>query len=205
MTPWQPHATFDGVIDVSHWDGNIDWPAVKAAGIALVFIKATQGSDSHDPLFADNRKQALAAGLMVVPYHFLDSSPVQKQVANFRFVANPVPGMPAMIDWEVEPKSNIRAPISVMRTFGTVIGAIIKRAPLAYHGLYDLSSPTINAWPWMIPKYGPEPKGPKWLFWQWTPKATVPGIATPVDKSKFAGDASELEVWYKSGTLPQGF
>lgn len=205
MTAWQPHTTFDGVIDVSHFQGNISWSAVKDAGITLTFIKATQGSDDHDPLFATNYADAVAAGLMAVPYHFLDSSPVQKQVANFRFVTKLAANMPVMVDWEVEPKSNIRAPMELMRAFCTVVQAIIKRDPLAYHGMYDLSSPTINAFPWMIPKYGPQPQGPKWLFWQFTPTATVAGIPHAVDRSQFAGDANELEVWYKRGTLPQGF
>jgi lysozyme len=205
MTDWQPHATFDGVIDVNHSRGNIDWPSVKAGGIDLAFIKATQGSGFHDPLFAANRKDALAAGLMVVPYHFLDDSPVQKQVQNFRFVVNPVAGMPCMIDWEVNPATNTRAPVETLRIFGTVIEAIIKRAPVAYHSLYDLPSPIINAWPYFCPKYGPQPQGFSYLFWQYTDKGAVPGISVPVDRSRFSGNANELQVWYKNSTLPEGF
>lgn len=205
MTVWQPHATFGGVIDVSHHQGRISWSSVATAGITLVFIKATQGSSGHDPLFITNRDNARAAGLMIVPYHFLDSSAVAKQVNNFRTVAALSPDMPVMIDWEKVPPSLVRAPIDLMRTFGNVIANIIKRPPLAYHGMYDLSSPAINAWPWMIPKYGPQPQGPRWLFWQDRPNLHLPGIPTLVDHSVFAGDATELEVWYKSGTLPKGF
>src|SRR5438270_225530 len=41
-----PPVVADVVIDVSHHNGAIDWPALAAAGIALAFIKATQGASS---------------------------------------------------------------------------------------------------------------------------------------------------------------
>jgi lysozyme len=41
-------------IDVSYWQGNIDWEAARAAGIDFVFIKATEGGDHIDPKFRDN-------------------------------------------------------------------------------------------------------------------------------------------------------
>jgi GH25 family lysozyme M1 (1,4-beta-N-acetylmuramidase) len=68
-----PDPVFDGVVDVSHWNGTIDWPAVAAAGIALVLIKASEGGGYVDPLFEKNRACAEAAGILVVPYHFVDA------------------------------------------------------------------------------------------------------------------------------------
>ncbi len=37
--------------DISHWDGAIDWPALKGGGINFVFVKATQGTTYIDPDF----------------------------------------------------------------------------------------------------------------------------------------------------------
>ena len=57
----------------------------------------------------------------------------------------------------------------------------------------------------MIPKWGSQPQGPRWLFWQDRPNLTVPGISTPADHSIFAGAADELKAWYVTGGMPAGF
>jgi GH25 family lysozyme M1 (1,4-beta-N-acetylmuramidase) len=91
---------FDGVIDVSHHNGAIDWPAVAAAGIALAFIKATQGTRFVDPAFEQNRAAATSAGVLAVPYHFIDEDDPEDEAAHFLSVACLGAGQPAMIDWE---------------------------------------------------------------------------------------------------------
>ena len=45
-------------IDVSHHQGSIDWTQVASAKIAFAFIKATEGRDFVDPLFAVNWREA---------------------------------------------------------------------------------------------------------------------------------------------------
>lgn len=201
---WQPHATFGGVIDISHNNGPVKWSLVPAT-IVLVMIKATQGSGFVDPRYVENDEGARDTGRLVIPYHFLDNSSIAAQLDNFHKITALPAGLPAMIDWEVEPQSNIRAPIATMEAFGNLLAEVIGRAPLAYHGMYDLTSAKINAWPWMIPKYGPQPKGPKFLFWQNTDKFPVLGIAQPIDHSIFSGTEAELRTWHKDGTMPAGF
>src|ERR1700682_201870 len=93
-----PAIVFDGVIDVSHHNGAIDWPAVAAAGIALAFIKATQGSGVADLAFERNRSAAAKPGLMVVRYHFIDAADGERQAAHFLSVTGIGPGEPAMLD-----------------------------------------------------------------------------------------------------------
>src|ERR1700694_1738144 len=95
-----PAVVFDGVIDVSHHNGAIDWPAVASAGIALAFIKATQGVAFVDPAFERNRSGAVKAGVLAVPYHFLDPSDADDQADHFLDVTDVGDGQPAMIDWE---------------------------------------------------------------------------------------------------------
>lgn len=53
-------------IDVSYYQGDIDWPAVRAAGLQFVAIKATEATRGVDPTFEPNRKGARAAGLITV-------------------------------------------------------------------------------------------------------------------------------------------
>ena len=60
-------------IDISHWNGDIDFDKVKASGIEFVIIKAG-GSDRgfyKDPKFEANYKKAKAAGLFVGAYYFV--------------------------------------------------------------------------------------------------------------------------------------
>ncbi len=202
---WQPAATFAGVIDVSHAQGRIDWAKVPAS-IVLVFIKATQGDGFTDPLYARNHADAALTGRLTVPYHFLTEAPVDDQLDNlWSVVGDPQPGMPVMVDWEVDPHSGRRAPIPVMEDFGTKLAALIGRPPLIYRGMFASSTPLIQSWPWFLPKYGPQPQGPKWLLWQNTDKASFPGINGHVDHSIFAGTEAELRAWHATGAMPRGF
>lgn len=60
-------------IDVSHFQGNVNWPAVKAAGIAFAFAKASDGNTYTDPQFANNWRGMQAAGILRGAYHFYES------------------------------------------------------------------------------------------------------------------------------------
>jgi Tol biopolymer transport system component len=68
---WQPVTapTFHG-IDVSHWQGTIDFDAVAGSGIRFVFAKATEGQTFDDPNYATYRADAGSAGLAFGAYHY---------------------------------------------------------------------------------------------------------------------------------------
>ena len=57
-------------IDVSHWQGQIGWLQVGAAGYDFAFAKATEGTTYIDPTYVTNRAGATAAGLRLGAYHF---------------------------------------------------------------------------------------------------------------------------------------
>ena len=80
---------YDG-IDVSHYQGNIDWKEVsKDASIKFVYIKATEGSTYIDPKFDNNIMGAIKQGLNVGVYHYFStkSSP-EKQFKHFKSVVS---------------------------------------------------------------------------------------------------------------------
>src|SRR3990172_403820 len=58
-------------IDVSYWQGDIDWNAAREAGVRFTFIKATEGGDHLDPRFLDNWYAAKRAGVARGAYHFV--------------------------------------------------------------------------------------------------------------------------------------
>ena len=71
-------------VDVSSYQGEIDWPVLAGQGVDFAFIKATEGSGMQDRCFADNWAGAQAAGLRVGAYHFFSyDSPGLTQAENF--------------------------------------------------------------------------------------------------------------------------
>ena len=61
-------------IDVSDWQGYINYAQVRESGIEVVYMKSSQGSDLKDPYFDLNYKNAKANGLKVGFYHFLTAT-----------------------------------------------------------------------------------------------------------------------------------
>ena len=57
-------------IDVSHWQGTINWNSVRSSGIQFAFAKATDGTNYVDTKFHQNMAGALAAGMYIGPYHY---------------------------------------------------------------------------------------------------------------------------------------
>src|SRR4051812_1535161 len=57
-------------IDVSHWDGTINWTSVRAAGKEFAFQKATEGTTYTDPTFTTNMNGGKNAGVLMGAYHF---------------------------------------------------------------------------------------------------------------------------------------
>ena len=88
-------------IDISHHQGSPDFQRVKKAGIRFVMLKATEGVNYTDPCFHTNIKAAIAAGLPVGAYHFLRTTPLEQQAADFLAAIKPYKlTWPAALDVE---------------------------------------------------------------------------------------------------------
>lgn len=59
-------------IDVSHYQGRVDWAQVADSGHRFVFAKATEGRHYVDPTYLANKEGAEAHGLAFGAYHFAD-------------------------------------------------------------------------------------------------------------------------------------
>jgi len=66
----QENKLFDG-IDVSSYQGTIDFNRVKASGIDVVYIKAGEGGQITDPYFKQNYLKAARAGLIFGAYYYV--------------------------------------------------------------------------------------------------------------------------------------
>ncbi len=71
-------------IDVSAYNGNIDFDKVVDDGVSFVYIKSSEGATFRDKKFSHNRSAADEAGLKVGAYHFFRKKvDGTKQAENF--------------------------------------------------------------------------------------------------------------------------
>ena len=71
---------YDG-IDVSNWQGSINYTQVKNSGIDIVYIKSSQGENIIDSYFKINYNNAKVNGLKVGFYHFLTATNTRRSRA----------------------------------------------------------------------------------------------------------------------------
>ncbi len=128
-------------IDVSKWQGTINWPAVKASGVDFVIIRAGYGMNV-DPIFYENYAGAKAAGLYVGAYWY--SYALSRQAAEIeaecckRTLAGKSFEMPIYYDVE-EPDQLAKSPAFVSALITTFCTALEKAGYFA--GLYMSRSP----------------------------------------------------------------
>ena len=100
-------------IDVSKWQGTIDWNKVKADGIDYAFIQVGfrgYGSSgilnetTKDPYFEQNMENAIAAGVRVGVYVFSQATTVQEAIEEAEYILDAIHGyditMPLVLDYE---------------------------------------------------------------------------------------------------------
>ncbi len=205
--PPPPAVTLEG-IDVSHYQGVIDWPSVAAAGKRFAIVQATDGETCLDPTYATNHANARAAGTRVTAYHFAEPSnvPGEAIIQADWFVNNAalLPGdlVPALDleqtgglsvsdlqawvgAWlgEVTAKLGVRPMIYASPAFWTTsMGNTTLFADQGYSVLWiahwGTSSPALPAANW---------GGHGWTFWQYSSTGSVPGISGNVDLDRYNG------------------
>lgn len=79
-------------IDVSDWQGNINFSEVKRSGIDIVYIRASEGTNYVDSYFRDNYKEAKENGLKVGFYHFLTATNIEEAKEEARFFVSTIKG-----------------------------------------------------------------------------------------------------------------
>ena len=195
-------------IDVSHWQGRIDWDEVDAAGVDFVFAKATQGTWFTDPRYAVNRAAAERRGIKFSAYHFAEpgSAPrdAVREADHFVETAalkprNLIPVLDLEIHNGLSPKAirawakawlerveerlGVKPMIYTSPGFWSYYVADSTRlAQLGYRVLwiahYETEQPRVPAERW---------DGAGWTFWQWTQCGRVAGIRGCVDRNAFNG------------------
>ncbi|MEM6332890.1 MAG: MprA protease, GlyGly-CTERM protein-sorting domain-containing form [Planctomycetota bacterium] len=197
-------------IDVSHWQGTINWTAVANDGIDYAFIKATEGVGFTDSRFASNAAGAEAAGLYVAPYHFarpgLNANDAVNEANYFLQVAGGVMGdgyLPPVLDLEVDDGPMSPAQLTAWALdFSDTIEAAIGIKPLLYTGSSFASTQLTSAiteLPLWIANWGvSSPNTSHWDeydFWQYTATGSVAGISGNVDRNVFKSSPLGLDIY----------
>ncbi|HBU81778.1 MAG TPA: hypothetical protein DEF35_09080 [Paenibacillus sp.] len=200
-------------IDVSRYQGTIDWVKVKASGMTFVFIKATEGQTYTDPNFVSNVKGALSAGMLVGTYHFLKATKeavAKAEAAHYAKSLEAVGGakalqLPPVMDYENNPNGISKAQINIVaKAFLTELERLTGVKPIIYTGNsfagnFDTSLSGYDLW---IARYSntkvpdDQPAWKNWTIWQYSDAGKVPGITGNVDLNEFNGNLTELKKRY---------
>ncbi|MCY6379446.1 glycoside hydrolase family 25 protein [Hoeflea prorocentri] len=181
-------------IDVSRYQGGIDWAQVSAAGTRFVAIKATEGACDYAYCshFETNAGQARNNGLAVGGYHFFSPSSDGKEQADyFLRIAQPAAGdLLPMLDLEQSgDASAAQIAAGAMGWLQTVEGAIGRRPFLYTTASFwnEIGAPKgFEAYPLWIADYGVAtpalPDGwADYTVWQYSQQGKLAGVSGPVD------------------------
>ncbi|MEK6916500.1 MAG: GH25 family lysozyme, partial [Nanoarchaeota archaeon] len=199
-------------IDISHWQGTINWPQVKQAGKQFVFIKATEGTNFLDDKFYVNIKEAKDAGLLVGAYHFArpdantGANGARQEARYFAQIVNNFLKegegyLRPVLDLERSGSGLTEWVHSFMEEFKSQTGVepILYTNPNYLNNILDSSVDKYGLW---VANYGVlQPTIAKnWDFWQYSDSGTVPGINNQdVDLDIFKGRIKDLRSKYEIG------
>ncbi len=138
----------DVCIDVSDNNGAVDWPAVFAAGIRLAFVKIMQSPTSPYPWGRINLLAARQAGLIAVPYLFVQNCAASAAIVEFVDRAELARGEAFALDWEG--RASQAGPAALVEEIGEGIAAIAGRPPIGYWGIPGSTPalPTVRMFMW---------------------------------------------------------
>src|SRR5215470_13695408 len=192
-------------IDVSYYQGTIDWAAVAADGVKYAFIRVSDGTGFQDPKFDTYWASSRANGVLHGAYQFF--RPNQDVIAQADLLLSKMgtlqpDDLPPVLDVEAAGGLSASGVAAAVKAWVDHVTAAIGKPPIIYTGFYfwrdsvgapDMtSSPlwhaqyTTAACPNIAPPWG------DWAFWQYTDSGSVAGISGGVDMDRFNGDMTAL-------------
>jgi len=197
-------------IDISRWQGEIDWAKVKDADTRFAFIKATEGGDHLDPSFKRNWAEAKKHGIPRGAYHFVWwCRSAKDQVRWFKkHIPRDADALPPVLDVEWQNGSQCTRKISrdqalaKIREMLVALQAHTGKKPIIYTDINfheDVLEGEFNDYPYWLRSTAAPLKHrynrDKWEFWQFTTTGQVPGVPGDVDRNAFFGSEHEFAAW----------
>ncbi len=202
-------------IDVSKYQGYVDWSQVANSGVQFAWIKATEGGDYLDERFRENWEASRAAGIRRGAYHFAYwCRPAREQAAWFLAnVPNDPSALPPVLDVEWNPTSKTcphkiprEEALADMKVILDAMEHAYGRRPVIYTSVdfhRDVLQGEFLDYPMWVRsvKYFPTVKygDRQWHFWQHTATGSVPGIRGYVDRNCYVGTVAD---WERFLTMP---
>jgi lysozyme len=201
-------------VDVSRWQGDIDWPKLRRQGANFAYIKATDGGDHLDPMFRKNWREADRAGLRRGAYHFFYWCRTAGEQADWfiRNVPKVAGALPPVIDVEWNHESSCkRRPsratvLEKMQVFMDKLERhygqrpVIYTAPDFYEDNLKGAFPDHPFWLRSVAKHPAKVyPGRKWLFWQYSGSGLSHGVTGKIDLNVFHGTEGEWRTWVTGG------
>lgn len=193
-------------IDVSYYQGNIDWNAVAADGVQFAIIRVSHSLQFFDPEFEDNLAGARAAGIHAGVYQFFEpgEDPVAQADLLLDSMGPLLPGdLPPMIDVESTGGLGSAAINDAIHAWIDRVESTLGVKPLVYSGYYfwndNVGSSDFGEYPLMLPWYGVDCPGgvptgwDMWTIHQYCDCGSVAGISGNVDVDRFNGTIADLE------------
>ena len=199
ITP-QSELKYQG-IDVSDWQGYINYNQVKNDGIDIVYIKASQGQKIKDPYFELNYENAKANNLKVGFYHFLTATNIEEAEKEAIFFSSVISGKKVdcklALDYEQFNDINIEKINQIALAFMKKVEELTKKQVIIYSDLYNsrntFNSEVANNSELWLAYYGDyrnlENEETSWQYFigtQYTDAGRVAGINGNVDRDIFS-------------------
>jgi len=195
-------------IDVSHWQGTINWTKVKSDGTQFAFMKATESNNYYDKTLPTNWAGAKNVGIYRGAYHFARPGSTSGATQARYFVGKvgtllkEKGALPPVLDLE----SSGGLSVSRLRAWTSewlqTVESLTGRTPIIYVSpafweYYLGNSTAYTRYPlWLAHYTTGRPRVPggwsKYTFWQYTSTGRVSGIGGNVDENRFNGTTADL-------------
>lgn len=184
-------------IDISEFQGEIDFEKVRRSGIEAVYIRVGAG-EYTDEYFAENYERAKAAGLKIGFYHYVTARSVEEGRRQARFFASLAagrePDMRLAMDFEYFGSLSVSQINAISEAYLDELTALTRREAVIYSDLSNarniFSRALAEKYPLWAAQYGAdEPsangKWREWVGFQYTDEGRVGGIYGNVDRNIF--------------------
>ncbi len=196
-------ATLDG-IDVSYWQGSVDWYDVANDGIDFAFVRVSDGLTYYDTEFQNNWAGTRNAGIVRGAYQYF--RPGEDAVAQAQLLLSEMgplqPGdLPPVLDVETTDGYSSAHVVAAIHDWMDTVETEIGRMPIIYTGAWfwesSVGSSDFEDYPlWVANWFVTCPDTPDqwnhWEFWQTSAHGSVDGISGAVDTNVFNGDMAAL-------------
>lgn len=184
-------------IDVSKWQGNIDFTAVKNDGIEIVYMRSSVGNSYVDPFFKQNYNNAKANNLKVGIYHFVMARNTTEAVQEARFFVSVIQGLQPdcrlAMDFETLTDLSVAEVNAISRAFLQTVQSLSGKEVVIYSDAYNANnvfdSNLASDYPLWIAEYGVQRPNStnwsNWIGWQYTDVGRVSGINGNVDRDYY--------------------